>query len=194
MDNNFLEQQFDHFMSQMDYRGGVKVFKGIKAGGMRNIYLATFYDHLAMQSRWKKFYEWKARRLYGAELKGECRFEALMGLGRICWHNIDRKAIGYYHQALKVSPNDHRVHSALANIYKALGKNENAIESFEKAIVLSKRKNFGLLLNYARFLIGLGDTGKAQEYVGDIERMVADMPESESKKIAQEQLKQIQEV
>jgi tetratricopeptide (TPR) repeat protein len=187
-----LEQQFNEFMNQMDYRGGIKVFKKLR-GGKRDVYLAMLYDHLAVQGKWKRFYEWKARRLYAGQLQGECAFDALMGLGRICWHNNDRKAIGYYKKALAISPNNHKVYSALANIYKALGENKNARKNFEKAIELCEKKNFGLLLNYARFLIKLGEGKKAQEHVGDIEGLVAIMPESKTKEIAKEQLRQIKE-
>jgi tetratricopeptide (TPR) repeat protein len=192
MDNTKREQQFNEFMSQMDYRGGIKMFKKLE-GGKRDIYLAMLYDHLAVQSKWKKCYEWKARRLYKGQLQDEYAFEALMGLGRICWHNSDRKAIGYYQKALAISSNDYKVYSALANIYKALGENEKARKNFEKAIELCEKKNFGLLLNYARFLVELGEGKKAQEYVGDIEGLVAGMLESETKEIAKAQLKQIKE-
>jgi len=187
-----LEQQFNEFMNQMDYRGGVKVFKRLR-GGKRDVYLAMLYDHLAMQNKFRKFYEYKARYLYRRALFGKYRIEALLGLGRIYWHRNDRRALRYYKRALRYSPKDPRVLIALGNIYKAQGENKKARKYYRNAILHSKDNNFGLLLNHSLFWLKRGNAKKAQSYIKEIEGAIRGMRESKTKEIAKEQLRQIKE-
>lgn len=140
--------------------------------------VATLYDHIALEKNPKnKKEELKNKRFYENLAKKAClralkinpeSFYAYQGLGRIYWHNKDKKAIYYYRKAYDIAvkqTGDGQFFSMdLMNIYTTLKKYKIA-EKYGIEYLKSNPPSFGILNNMADLYIKLKDKKKARLYL-----------------------------
>jgi len=72
-------------------------------------------------------------------------------------------AMDQYNKALKIDPNSHDAHTAIANLYETIGQSELAQQHYEKAVELAP-KNPSALNNYGKYLCNNGNYQEAATY------------------------------
>jgi tetratricopeptide (TPR) repeat protein len=118
--------------------------------------LGMLYDHAALQDvKRKKTYEHKALSLYKRALKiNPSSVKATWGIGRIYWHNEDKKAIPYAKRAYLLAKRyEKRTGIYIQNVglvYQTLGKFKEA-ELWLKKGANAEPKNWAMYLNLVVF-------------------------------------------
>ncbi len=80
-------------------------------------------------------------------------------------------AMDQFNKALKIDPNSHDAHTAIANLYESIGQATIAERHYKKAVKLAP-DNPATLNNYGKYLCNNGDYAKAESYF----RKAADTP------------------
>ncbi len=123
-------------------------------------HLGLLYDHVAMTKPKKKVsLEKKARHNYQIALKLNPKFyPAWWGLGRIFWHNNDRRSLPYAKKAYHLAKKEKDISVGqfaqnIALIYKKLGDNRKAEYWFKRGIKESPQE-WGTHYNLMCFYFG----------------------------------------
>lgn len=131
--------------------------------------LGMLYDHAAFQNKNKKnFYEKKALSFYKKALKINPRsIKATWGIGRIYWHNSDKKAVSYAKKAYSLAKRDAKKFGIyiqnIGLVYQTLGKFKEA-ERWLKKGADTNPKDWAMYLNLVNFYRYTKQFKKSKKY------------------------------
>ena len=160
-----LDKNFESTLLNYQYAKGIEFFEKyfynypfLKLSPRNLVHLGLLYDHAAMTSNKRVFLNNQARQYYRSALSLDPGFyPALWGLGRIFWHQNDKRSLPYarkaYHLAKK-RKDDTIGHFAqnIALIYKGLGNNRRAIFWFKRGLKESPQE-WGMVYNLMCFYL-----------------------------------------
>lgn len=171
------KKAFDDALSCYTYGSGIKAleqlsrrYPALKKDPENLVNLGLLYDHAAMNAKGSNAsLEKNARFYYQEALKIDRRFySAWWGLGRIYWHNKDRRALPLALKAYRLSKNARSSDAGqyaqnIGLIYKAIGNAPRA-EYWLKRGTEESRKEWGVYYNLMRFYLeGKPNKQKAKE-------------------------------
>lgn len=154
--------------------------------------LGFLYDHLAVYAGNKKEknkYEREALKAYNKILKKNPNsVNAIWGIGRVYWHNKNKKAIDYAKKAARIATKEsvemYPMYMNVAVVYESLGQFDRAEYWYLK--VIKKRPNFlGTYLSLAEMYLENKKNKKYKKLISEIEKQFSEeeLDDSKFKKI-----------
>lgn len=186
-----LDKAFDAMLLNYEYSKGVRFFEKyfslhpfLKLSPKNLTRLGLLYDHAAMDdSKRKKSLNNQARHYYQAAIDLDPNFHsAWWGLGRIFWHQNDKRSLAYAKKAYRLAKKNHddtlgHYSQNMALIYKGLGNIRRAEFWFRRGIKESPQE-WGMTYNLMRFYM---DTKPNEEEARKLARKLKSMLESEAR-------------
>ena len=154
--------------------------------------LGFLYDHLAVYAGNKKEknkYEREALKAYNKILKKNPNsVNAIWGIGRVYWHNKNKKAIDYAKKAARIATKEsvemYPMYMNVAVVYESLGQFDRAEYWYLK--VIKKRPNFlGTYLSLAEMYLENKKNKEYKKLISEIEKQFSEeeLDDSKFKKI-----------
>jgi tetratricopeptide (TPR) repeat protein len=154
--------------------------------------LGFLYDHLAVYAGNKKEknkYEREALKAYNKILKKNPNsVNAIWGIGRVYWHNKNKKAIDYAKKAARIATKEsvemYPMYMNVAVVYESLSQFDRAEYWYLK--VIKKRPKFlGAYLNLAEMYLEKNKNKKYKKLILEIEKQFSEeeLDDSKFKKI-----------
>jgi len=143
--------------------------------------LGFLYDHLAVYAGNKKEknkYEREALKAYNKILKKNPNsVNAIWGIGRVYWHNKDKRAIDYAKKAAKIATGQsaemYPMYMNVAVVYESLGEFDRAEYWYLK--IIEKCPNFlGTYLSLAEMYLENKKNKKYKKLISEIEKQFSE--------------------
>lgn len=171
-----LDKAFETMLFNYRYAQGIKFFERffhshpfLKSVPKNLTHLGLLYDHAAMiDSKKRTFFYNQARHNYLRALELDPKFySAWWGLGRIFWHQNDRRSLPYAKKAYRLANKEKddtvgQFAQNIALIYKGLGNNVRAEHWFKRGLKESPQE-WGMYYNLMRFYLDTKPNEKEAE-------------------------------
>lgn len=186
-----LDKAFDAMLLNYEYSKGIKFFEKyfsqhpfLKYSPKNLTRLGLLYDHAAMDDlKQKKSLNNQARHYYQAAIDLNPDFHpAWWGLGRIFWHQNDRRSLVYAKKAYRLAKKNHddtlgHYSQNIALIYKGLRNVRRAEFWFRRGLKESPQE-WGMTYNFMRFYM---DTKPDEEEARKLAEKLKSMLESQKR-------------
>ena len=181
-----LDEAFEVMLLNYKYSKGIKFFERyfsqypfLKHNPKNLTRLGLLYDHAAMvDSKERRLLNNQARQYYQMAISLDPDFySAWWGLGRIFWHQNDKRSLAYAKKAYRLAKKKHddtlgHYSQNIALIYKGLGNLKRAEFWFKRGLKESPQE-WGMVYNFMRFYINAKpDEDKARKFAKRLKSML----------------------